>query len=147
MGWPVLLGAAGVSGSSSAFNFFLGFWVLPFDRVFCLSPVDCLTVCFGVLLAAGFTGGGVFAPEFDEGLSLEILLFPFMGLLAFSSLFFAFLAFLTSALAVLELLAGFPNLWSCFGSVVVVLDEPEDPDATEGMTSPWASYICSSVSS
>ena len=64
-----------------------------------------------------------------------------MGLLAFSSLFFAVLANLTSALAVLELLAGFPDLWSCFGSVVVVLDEPEepDPDATDGMTSPCAS--------
>ena len=98
-----------------------------------MSPVDCLTVCFGVLLAAGFTGGGVFAPEFDEVLGLEVLLLPF----------FAFLAFSASALAVSEMLVGFPDRWCCLGSVVVVLDldEPDnpDPEATEGMISPWAS--------
>ena len=141
MSWPDLLGAAGVSGSSSAFNFFLGFTVLLFDRGFCLSPAGCLPVGFGVLLAVGFTGGGVFTPDFGEVLGLEVLLLPF----------FAFLAFLSSALALSELLVCFPDRLCCLGSILVVpdLEEPDghDPEATEGMLSPWASIICSSVSS
>ena len=138
MWWPDLLGAAGVSGSSSTFNFFLGFRVLLFDRGFCFSPAGCLQVGFGVLLAVGFTGGGVCTPDFGEVLGLLLPLF-------------AFLAFLSSALVLSELLVCFPDPLCYLGSIVVVpdLEEPDgpDPEATDGMLSPRASISCSSVSS
>ena len=76
MSWPDLLGAAGVSGSSSAFNFFLGFTVLLFDTGFLLSPAGCLPVGFGVFLAVGFTGGGVVTPDVGEVFGL---LLPFLA--------------------------------------------------------------------
>ena len=103
-----------------------------------MSPAGSLPVGFGVTLAVGFNGGGVFTPDFGEVFGL---LLPF----------FAFLAVLSSALVLSELLVCYPDPLCCLGSIVVVPDLEEhdgpDPEATDGMLSLRASVSCSSISS
>ena len=86
--------------------------------------------------------------DLDVDPDLVPLLFPLEDLPVASSLPLEVLELLTSDLEELELLVDFPVFESGLGSVLFLV-EPEEPEApaTEGMISPCACAICSSVNS